>query len=73
MKISVPQKVIKRLSNDTFVVQSMKGKKYVVDCLKECNPNLIIENEYYFVEFHFSPQYNSKVGYLTGDIVESLL
>ena len=73
MPMSIPQKVVKKINNTSFIVESKKGKKYIVDCLKECNPNLIVENEYYLVEFHFSPQYNRKIGYLTGIIVENLL
>lgn len=73
MPMSIPQKVVKRLSNNQFVVESKKGKKYVVDCLRECNPNLIIENEFYFIEFHYSYEHHSKRGYLTGLIVEGLL
>ena len=73
MSMKIPQKIVKKISDRSFIAESKKGKKYIVDCLKDCNPNLIIEDEYYFVEFHFSPQYNRKIGYLTGDLVESLL
>lgn len=71
--MSIPQKVIKRLSKNEFLVESKKGKKYIVDCLRECNPDLIILNEYYFIEFHYSHEHRSRRGYITGFIVESLL
>ena len=71
--IHIPQKVVRRLEDNRFVVESKKGKKYIVDCLKGVNPNLIIENEYYYIDFHFSPQYRSNVGYLTVIIVKELL
>ncbi len=64
----VPQKVIRKISTNKFVIQSRKGKRYVVECLRGADPNKILPSTEYYVEYHFSPTYNRKVPYLTDRI-----